>query len=318
MWEERHTKSSPSDNPVRRSAAAPGLFLAEIDCGAKLNAMDGKTFDLIETISNLLRRIGEGRKTIRETQNVRDDFQNTYVNRDKAWQCLQDLQNKMNSLEEPARSQARAEFELQVAEHQKLSAKAERLWPQSNETLAFIDPFSKDVSLLLDRIPLKPEWDVYRDAVGKLDVNPFGSWTDPPENSALETLEVRLTEMLDLAGTQPGRVPRNHASRRNRGPNLEISRQRVEMEDDLRTELATVVVELRQTRSLSELRKKFPKFQIWHMLSGPEQELLLTEPVKPAGYAKVLVLRHFGLTSEETLKKDRKKLRTAANRRQLG
>jgi hypothetical protein len=294
-------------------------LLAAVNCGAKMYAMGGKTFDLIETISDLLKRIDEGRKTIRETQNLRDDFWRTCADRERAWQRLQDLQLKMLSPDEPAKSQVKAEFDLQVAQHQKLSDKSDRLWLQSNETLAFIYPFSKDVLLLLERLPLKPEWDVYREAIGCLNVGLHGSWTDPPANSALGTLEMRLREMLDLAGrTQPGQVPRSHASRRSRGPNLEICRQRIELEDNLRSELATVVFELRQMPSLSELRKKFPEFQLWHLLSGPEQESLLAEPFKPAAYAKTLVLRRFGLTSEDTLKKDRKKLRTAANKHPVG
>ena len=146
-----------------------------------------------------------------------------------------------------------------------------------------------------------------------------GSWKDPPASPALETLEMRLRQMLDLAvQTQPGQVPRSRASRRDRGPNLEICRQRIELEDNLRGELATVVLELRQPTSLSELQKKFPDFQIWRQLSVPEQESLLNEPFKPKAYAQRLVLRYFGLTSEETLKKDRKKLRAAANKHPLG
>jgi hypothetical protein len=281
--------------------------------------MGGKTFDLTETISDLLRRIDEGRKTVRETQNFRDHFARTCADRDKARQLVHELQPKMVSLDEPAKSQAKAEFDRQMSESQKLNDESSRLSLQFNETIAFIEPFSKDVLLLLERLPLKPEWDVYRQAVGHLNVGHRQSWTDPPANSALETLEMRLREMLDLArGTPPGQVPRSHASWRGRGPNLEISRRRVELEDNLRSELATVALELRQPTDLSKLRKKFPNFQIWRQLSDPEQESLLNEPFKTTAYARLLVLRHFGLTSEETLKKDRKKLRTAANQHPVG
>jgi hypothetical protein len=223
------------------------------------------------------------------------------------------------SPDDPAQSQAKAELDRQVSEHQKLNDESNRLYLQLTETIAFIGPFNNDVRLLLERLPLKPEWDVYRQAVGRLGVGDRGSWTDSPANSALETLEMRLREMLDLAvQTQPGQVPRSRASRRDRGPNLEICRQRIELEDNLRSELATVVLELQQPTSLSELQKKFPNFQIWRQLSVPEQESLLNEPFKPKAYAQRLVLRYFGLTSEETLKKDRKKLRAAANKHPLG
>lgn len=115
----------------------------------------------------------------------------------------------MGSLDEPAKSQAKAEFDHQVAEFQKLLDESILLWPQSNETTAFIDPFSKDVLLLLERLPLEPKWNVYRQAVGCLDVSLYRSWTDPPADSALKTLEMRLRDMLNLAiRTQRGRVRR--------------------------------------------------------------------------------------------------------------
>ena len=275
--------------------------------------MDGKTFDLVEFISDLLRRIEEGRQTFRDTQNVRDDFRSICVNRDTASQLSNDLQLMMVSLDEPAKSQVKAEQARQRAEFQVLNDEASRRWPEVNGTTAFIDPFRKDVLLLLERLPLKHEWDVFRQAVGRLDVRDHRCWTDPPANSTLDTLEMRLGEMLELAGgIQSEQVPTSHASRRDRGPNLEVSRQRIELTEKLRGELATIVLELQQPRTLGELQKKFPAFQIWHRLSGPEQEALLKEPIKPKAYAQQLVLRHYGLTSEETLKKDRKKLKRAA------
>ena len=171
--------------------------------------MGPNTFDLVETISDLLKRIDEGRKTVRETQKVSDDFLSTVENREKAFQLLRELRLKVVSPDEPAQSQAKAELDRQVSEHQKLIDESNRLWLQLNETVAFIGPFNYDVSLLLERLPLKPAWDVYRQAVGRLGVGDRVSWTDPPANSALETLEMRLREMLDLAlRTQPGQVQR--------------------------------------------------------------------------------------------------------------
>jgi hypothetical protein len=284
--------------------------------GIKLYAMGGKTFDLVGTISDLLRRIEEGRKHIKETQNVRDDFWRICAKRDEAHRLFQELQIAMVSLDEPAKSEAKAEFDLRVSEHRKLSDESSRQWVEYNETLEFILPFSRDILLLAERLPLKPEWDAYRQAIRDLDVMAEGAWWEPPSNPALQTLEMRLREMLDLAaGTQPADAPRSQASRRDRGPNLKISGQRIELEDQLRSELATVDLELRQSTSLSELRRKFPEFQIWRLLSVPEQESLLNEPFKPKAYARRLVLRRFGITSEDTIKKDRKKLRAAANKR---
>jgi hypothetical protein len=296
-------------------------LLGEVNDGGsqrELNwyAMGSKPFDLIETISDLLRRIDEGRRTVIETQCISDNFQTAVANREKAIQRINELHLKLVPPDEPAQSEAKAELNRQVSEHGKLSREADDLWRQLTKANGFLGPFNDDVLLLLGRLPLKPEWDVYRRAVERLNVRSRGSWTDPPDNPALGTLGMRLQEMLDLAGgAQAGQAPGSHASRQGRGPKLEISRRRVELEDKLRSELATVHFELRQPTSLAELRKKFPDFQIWRRLSGPEQESLLNEAFKPKAYAKRLVLQEFGLTSEETLKKDRKKLRAAANQR---
>ena len=59
--------------------------------------MGTKTFDLVETISDLLKRIDEGRKTVRETQKVSDDFWSTVANREKAFQLSTELRRKVVS-----------------------------------------------------------------------------------------------------------------------------------------------------------------------------------------------------------------------------
>jgi hypothetical protein len=171
--------------------------------------MGTKPFDLIKTISDLLRRIDEGRKTVRDTQHISDNFQTAAANREKAIQRINELQLKMVPPVEPAQSEARAELDRQVSEHRKLYEESSDLWRQLTETTKFLGPFSDDVFLLLERLPLKQEWDVYRQAVGSLDVRNRSSWTDPPGNSALDTLEMRLREMLDLAiRTTRGKVRR--------------------------------------------------------------------------------------------------------------
>ncbi len=168
-------------------------------------------FDLIEIISDLLKRIDEGRKIVRETQKVSDDCDTTYTKRDNALQLSQELLYKMTSLndEDPAKSQAKADYERQRAEYEKLNDEASRACIEFQETIAFIDPFKKDVSLLLERLPLTPDWDVYRPAVAGLNVGHRGAWADPPASSDLATLEMRLREMLELAiRTQGGHIRR--------------------------------------------------------------------------------------------------------------
>lgn len=174
--------------------------------------------ELVDAISDLLKRIDEGRKTVRETQSVSDDFDATCATRNKALDLSQELLSKMipPRKEEPADSQTRADYERQKAEYEaqravyaKLNEQSSVLFLQFQETIAFIDPFRKDLSLLLERLPLKPEWDVYRQAIGSLEVGHRSAWADRPATSALATLEMRLREMLDLAiQSQPRRLRR--------------------------------------------------------------------------------------------------------------
>lgn len=161
--------------------------------------MGAKPFDLGATISDLLSRIEEGRKAVRDSQYISDNFWTAAAKRDKAFQRMNELQVMMASPVEPALSEARAELDRQVSERGKLVTEADNLWRELIEASVFLGPFSDDVLLLLGRLPLKPEWDVYRQAVGNINVRGRGSWTDPPDSPALDTLEMRLQEMLDLA-----------------------------------------------------------------------------------------------------------------------
>lgn len=166
--------------------------------------MDAKPFDLAGTIADLLRRIDEGRKVVREAKPVSDKFWKAFAKCEDAKQRTNELQRKMVSLDEPAQLKAKAELNRLMSEIPKLTDEKNDLWPQYIERMAFIGPFRKDVSLLLERLPLGPEWDMYRKTCGSLDVRDHGCWTDPPDNSALETLEMRLREMLVLAKRRHG------------------------------------------------------------------------------------------------------------------
>ena len=171
--------------------------------------MGDKVFDLVETISGLLKRIDEGRQTVRHTQGVHAHFERVCANRTRVGNRVDEMQRKMASLDERAKSLADKELNRTVVEYGKLNDESSRLWHQWNEAISFIDPFAMDLSLLSERLPLNPEWDVYRQALGCLNVSAPGSWTDPPATSALKTLEIRLREMLDLAiRTRPGKVRR--------------------------------------------------------------------------------------------------------------
>jgi hypothetical protein len=192
-------------------SSAKSLLLAEVNDASfqrELNwyAMGTKPFDLIETISDLLRRIDEGRNTIRGAQDISDNFRSACANREEASQRINKLQLRMVPPDEPSQSRARTELDRQVSELKKVADESNELWLQINEATKFLGPFSDDVLILLGRLPLKPEWEVYLQAVGSLNVRNRNSWTDPSD-PALDTIEMRLREMLDLAiGKQRSQV----------------------------------------------------------------------------------------------------------------
>jgi hypothetical protein len=177
------------------------------------DAMGTKPFDFTKTILDLLNRIEGGRKIVSETQHIHDNFQAVAANRNKSIQCVNELHVKMGTPDKVARREAEAELELQVAEHRKLVDQADELWRQLTEANGFLGPFIDDVHLLLQRLPLKPEWDAYRQAIKNINVRGRGSWVDPPGSPALDTLEMRLREMLDLARGAQTRQTHREATR---------------------------------------------------------------------------------------------------------
>ncbi|OFV95127.1 MAG: hypothetical protein A3F68_10675 [Acidobacteria bacterium RIFCSPLOWO2_12_FULL_54_10] len=101
-----------------------------------------------------------------------------------------------------------------------------------------------------------------------------------------------------------------NAIARERGPDLDKHRERVDLEDKLRSELSAIA-EILGTDALLEtnnLRKRFPTYKLWEILSEAEQQELLTVEFKPRKYARSLTGRRFSV-GEESIKKSRQKLR---------
>lgn len=112
--------------------------------------------------------------------------------------------------------------------------------------------------------------------------------------------------------SKPTAATPEEGRRRERGPDIETSRKRIELEERLTTELTSIAQWAKKFTTVSELRHRYPDFTLWDRLSEQEQKELLTVPFKPKVYARHLVMRTFGITSPDTLKKDRRKLRHAA------
>ena len=100
---------------------------------------------------------------------------------------------------------------------------------------------------------------------------------------------------------------------RLRKSGLALSEERQALLEQFTEELTTIYQQ-RFRRSLVEMKRRYPKFELWNTLSEVEQKELFDQEFVPNHLAKQLVMRRYGITSEETLKKDRRKLKTARKR----
>lgn len=100
--------------------------------------------------------------------------------------------------------------------------------------------------------------------------------------------------------------------RPRRTPDLDTSRDRLALVDALARELATIKQDLKRFCTAEDLKQKHPQFILWEHIDKAElKELADGAAFAPKAYAESLTLRKFGITSRETLKKDRKKFRQA-------
>jgi hypothetical protein len=100
--------------------------------------------------------------------------------------------------------------------------------------------------------------------------------------------------------------------RPRRTPDLESSRKRLALVGALARELATIKQDVERFCTAEDLKQKHPQFILWEHIDKAElKELAEGAAFTPKAYAENLTLRKFGITSRETLKKDRKKLRRA-------
>jgi hypothetical protein len=97
-----------------------------------------------------------------------------------------------------------------------------------------------------------------------------------------------------------------------RTPDLKSSRERLALVDILQRELAIIKKEVNGYCTVEGLKRKYPTFTVWSHLEDWQLKALVDgEEFAPKAYAENLTLMKFGLTSRETLKKDRRKLRKA-------
>jgi hypothetical protein len=115
------------------------------------------------------------------------------------------------------------------------------------------------------------------------------------------------------AGSPPAAKP-NKTPRRS--PDLQTSKKRLALQDALASELATIKMPVQKFCDAEALKREFPDFELWNYINETEiQELADGEKFTPKAFAGNIALRTFGGTSPETLKKDRRKLRKAAQKK---
>jgi len=119
-----------------------------------------------------------------------------------------------------------------------------------------------------------------------------------------------LDSALALTSVPETSEPREPSAVPNRRkPDLKTSRDRLAFLELAAAELATLKQDLKKHCTAKGLKARHPKFTIWKHIPKQElQELIDGTPFWPKTFAESLALRKFGITSRETLKKDRRKI----------
>jgi hypothetical protein len=119
-----------------------------------------------------------------------------------------------------------------------------------------------------------------------------------------------IPQSVDPSATAPEQERSAGVPRRI--PDLDSSRQRLALVGTLSRELAILKQDLKGYCTAETLKQKYPRFTLWTLIEDSQiRELVNGEAFTPKAYAEILTLAKFGLTSRETLKKDRRKLRQA-------
>jgi hypothetical protein len=143
---------------------------------------------------------------------------------------------------------------------------------------------------------------------------------DPPREAKIEQPMGTGQQGQDVVPESgpPIDAPRGKSTRKvpRRTPDLEKSRQRLAYFNAVATELATIKQSLDGHCTTKSLKQMHPRFLVWKRLSKREiEEIAAGQPFYPKAFAENLTLREFGITSRETLKKDRQKIRRAQSSR---
>ena len=164
-----------------------------------LYVMPRGTFNLIRAISNLLREIGKFRKKLKASRKFAREFRVANARYNAAFEKQSEIMRAPLPEEQPARRVAEAQRNRQFSKVEKLRQKNDNRWKLYTASTGFIEVFLGKVELVLQRLPLTPQWRPFPDEIRRLRIGGLGSWVKMPPNRDLETLEIRLKDMVDLA-----------------------------------------------------------------------------------------------------------------------
>ncbi len=211
----------------------------------------------------------------------------------------------------------------------RLNQEIQKLHKPFGATETEIYQFLDTLKILLATVPMEPpllretgatieKLEIWEQARNR-DLRMRASSTD------LMAVSKRLNEMLVCVQLQrsanqkePQRpsdtnaIPFNLKGRRKREPDLATSRERIDLLDQLAMELTVIYQQTKKHTTLNKLKNEFSEYKVWELLTNEEQKKLLDNEFRPKQLARQLVLRKYGLTSVDTLRKDRQKLRRAS------
>ena len=109
------------------------------------------------------------------------------------------------------------------------------------------------------------------------------------------------------AGQTP--MMRTGKAKQPTGKACKLAQKRIGFLRKLESELTAIKLETQRYCTIEELRLRFRDYTVWREISEAERDGLLSEGMKPKELARTLSLRHFGIQSGDTLKRDQRILR---------
>ena len=190
---------APDEYTSDPMAASRGLDL-KMSARSTLELMPSGTFNLVRELMKLQRAIPGFRRKLKASRPLARKFRATRALYDAAVE-------KLNKIQQTPLPSDGAALEAERARRERLSSWIERLtkkvlairWQRFTASTDFIRTFVEQLGLVLQRLPLTLRWSQFVKEVRKLRLMQLGSWAESLPEQDLETLEVRLKEMVDLA-----------------------------------------------------------------------------------------------------------------------